>query len=204
MNWSRENERSSERATDFASIVFPTPGKSSMIRCPSAMRQRTHSSSVARGARTARSRFSTTRSTTSAAERRCDRPLRARGVGHVDESSRSTSSRTAAATTGFGAFSIVRSPSFRHDHDLVLGRIEADVRAAHVVEDEEVGASSRSACHGLARDRGRRRPRRSRPAPGRSDARRRWRRGRPSSARVRPSTRRRPSAASPRAGAAGR
>ena len=74
VNWRRENDRSSERATDFASIVFPTPGKSSMMRCPSAMRQRTHSSSVARGARTERSRFSTTRSTTSAAERAATGP----------------------------------------------------------------------------------------------------------------------------------
>ena len=32
VNWSRENERWSERASDFASTVFPTPGKSSMIR----------------------------------------------------------------------------------------------------------------------------------------------------------------------------
>ena len=69
VNWSRENERCSERATDFARTVFPTPGKSSMIRWPSASTQRTHSSSVVRGARTARCRFSTTRSTTSAADR---------------------------------------------------------------------------------------------------------------------------------------
>ena len=34
VNWRRENERWSERASDFASTVFPTPGKSSMIRCP--------------------------------------------------------------------------------------------------------------------------------------------------------------------------
>ena len=61
MNCRRENERSSERASDFARIVFPTPGKSSMIRCPSARRPRTQSSSVSRGARTASSRFATTR-----------------------------------------------------------------------------------------------------------------------------------------------
>ena len=42
MNWRRENEQSSERASAFASIVFPTPGKSSMIRCPSLTRQSTH------------------------------------------------------------------------------------------------------------------------------------------------------------------
>jgi hypothetical protein len=31
VNWSRANRQSSERASAFASIVFPTPGKSSMI-----------------------------------------------------------------------------------------------------------------------------------------------------------------------------
>ena len=31
-HWTRENEQSNERASAFASIVFPTPGKSSMIR----------------------------------------------------------------------------------------------------------------------------------------------------------------------------
>ena len=35
VNWSRENEQSTDRAIDFASVVFPTPGKSSMIRWPS-------------------------------------------------------------------------------------------------------------------------------------------------------------------------
>ena len=41
---------------------------------------------------------------------RNDRPLRASGVRHTFESSRSTSSRTAAATTRFGAFATWRSP----------------------------------------------------------------------------------------------
>ena len=41
---------------------------------------------------------------------RYDRPLRASGVRHVSESSRSTSSSTAAATTRFGAFATWRSP----------------------------------------------------------------------------------------------
>jgi hypothetical protein len=31
VNWRREKRQSSERASAFASIVFPTPGKSSMI-----------------------------------------------------------------------------------------------------------------------------------------------------------------------------
>ena len=67
VNWRRENDRWSERASDFARTVFPTPGKSSMIRCPSARSPRTQSSRVSRGARTASSRFATTRWTTSAA-----------------------------------------------------------------------------------------------------------------------------------------
>src|SRR6059058_2224317 len=57
VNWIRENEQSTERARAFASIVFPTPGKSSMIRCPSATRQRTTSRSVSTGACTTRARF---------------------------------------------------------------------------------------------------------------------------------------------------
>ena len=49
VNWSRENEQSTERASAFARVVFPTPGKSSMIRCPSERRQRTENSSVSSG-----------------------------------------------------------------------------------------------------------------------------------------------------------
>ena len=37
MNWMRRKEQSIERAIDFASMVLPTPGTSSMSRCPSAM-----------------------------------------------------------------------------------------------------------------------------------------------------------------------
>ena len=50
MNWRRENEQSTDRASDFARVVFPTPGKSSMIRWPSESRQRTANSSVSSGA----------------------------------------------------------------------------------------------------------------------------------------------------------
>ena len=62
MNWSREKSTSSERASAFASIVFPTPGKSSMIRCPSATRQIVQRRSVSAGAWTTRARFAATRS----------------------------------------------------------------------------------------------------------------------------------------------
>ena len=54
VNCIRENETSSERASAFASIVFPTPGKSSRIRWPSPTRQRTHRRNVSSGAWTTR------------------------------------------------------------------------------------------------------------------------------------------------------
>ena len=124
-----------------------------MIRCPSASRQSTQSSSVARARGRRAARFSTTRATTSAADRGATCPSGARCVGHALESSRSTSSRTAAATTA----SAPSRPSARRrretSDDLVVGRVEADVRAAHVVEDDEVGASSRDASSRRARDR---------------------------------------------------
>src|SRR6266516_6240797 len=59
VNCMREKETSSERASAFASIVLPTPGKSSRIRCPSLTRQRTHIRSVSSGACRTRARFST-------------------------------------------------------------------------------------------------------------------------------------------------
>src|SRR5262249_23288155 len=65
VNCRRENEQSSERASAFASIVFPTPGKSSMIRWPSAIRQRTTRRSVSAGVCTTRPRFATIAATRS-------------------------------------------------------------------------------------------------------------------------------------------
>jgi hypothetical protein len=61
VNWSRENAQSIERAMDFARLVFPTPGKSSMIRWPSASRQRKEKSRVSSGACMTSRRFATTR-----------------------------------------------------------------------------------------------------------------------------------------------
>jgi hypothetical protein len=58
VNWTRENSQSSERASAFASIVLPTPGKSSMIRWPSLIRQRTQRRSVSSGVCTTRARLS--------------------------------------------------------------------------------------------------------------------------------------------------
>ena len=62
VNWMREKEQSTERASALASIVFPTPGKSSMIRWPSLIRQSTQSRSVSSGAWTTFATFSVMRS----------------------------------------------------------------------------------------------------------------------------------------------
>ena len=61
VNCRREKEQSIERASAFASVVFPTPGRSSMIRWPSASRQRTVSCKVSSGAWTTPPRFATIR-----------------------------------------------------------------------------------------------------------------------------------------------
>src|SRR5918992_733911 len=66
VNWRRENEASTERASAFASIVFPTPGKSSMITWPSLTSESTASRSVSRGACTTRATLSVIRSIVSA------------------------------------------------------------------------------------------------------------------------------------------
>src|SRR3954470_44886 len=133
VNWSREKVQSSDRASAFASIVFPTPGKSSMIRCPSATRQRTTRRSASCGACTTRARFATIAATRSAGagatagsakqalhlveDRRCDLVLR-----------RLCDRLLAAAAD---------------ERHLVVGRLEADVGATHVVEDEEIGVLRR-------------------------------------------------------------
>src|SRR4051812_18462751 len=67
VNCIRENDTSSERASALASIVFPTPGKSSRMRCPSETRQRTQRLSVSSGACTTRLRLSTIEPIVSAA-----------------------------------------------------------------------------------------------------------------------------------------
>src|SRR5919205_1531535 len=137
VNWRREKEQSTDRASAFASIVFPTPGKSSMIRCPSATRQSTTSRSVSSSACTTRARLSTIRW--------IDAPA----------SASTRSLPTASSTVRLQAHRhlvedrlrdpLLRSlldaplPLGRNQHDLVLARVEADVVAAHVVEDDQVG-----------------------------------------------------------------
>ena len=190
MNWRRENSRSTERASAFASIVFPTPGKSSMIRCPSATRQSTQSRSVSAGACTTLRDVAAIRSTVCRGAR-----LRRAGISmrfhraSSTSSRRSTSSRMAAAICGFGARGTSRSPSRVTSDDLVLVGVEADPVAAHVVVDDEIDVLVVRASPASAR---------ARPAPAlRAEAdehlavaarARRVRRGRLRSARARGST----------------
>src|SRR5437773_6592621 len=123
VNCSREKEQSIERASAFASIVFPTPGKSSMIRWPSATRHSTTRRSASCGACTTRPRLATIAATRSAGagatagsakqalhlieDRRCDLVLRR------------LSDRPFAGAA--------------NERHLVVGRLEADVGAADVV-----------------------------------------------------------------------
>ena len=166
MNWRREKEQSRERAIALASIVFPTPGKSSMIRCPSLTRQRTQSRSVSAGAW-----MTLAEVLGEPADRR--RPTAAVAVASLllHQTSRSTSSRIAAAISSFGALSTRRSPVRGEDHDLVLGGVEAHVVSGYVVVDDQVDALRRRASRARARARPRRSRPRSRRAPGRSRAR---------------------------------
>ena len=53
-------------------------------------------------------------------------------------SSRSTSSRIAAAISSFGAFGTWRLAVAGDEHDLVVGAVEADVVPPHVVVDDEI------------------------------------------------------------------
>src|SRR5438874_7589753 len=129
VNCRRENEQSSERASALASIVFPTPGKSSMIRWPSATRQRTTRRSVSFGAWTTRARFAAIAATRSA------------GAGAT---AGSANERLELVEDG-GRDLVLRRLRERalagggDERHLVLHRLEADVLAPHVVVDEQVG-----------------------------------------------------------------
>src|SRR5919201_5649562 len=128
VNCRRENEQSIERARAFASVVFPTPGRSSMIRCPSARRQRTVSWSVSSGA--------------------CTTPPRLATIRRIDSSA---PTRVAALRSGSSIYSSCRLDQLRdlvedltrdsllwglldsaltcraHEHDLVLACVETNV-----------------------------------------------------------------------------
>src|SRR5215471_6084950 len=130
VNWSRAKRQSSERASAFASMVFPTPGKSSMIACPSATRQRTTSRSVSSGAWTTRPRFSTmveiwTLGTVSTARSAMLHQL----LDLVED------------RHGDLVLGRLRDPPFagcREERHLVLVRVEADVGSRDVVENEDI------------------------------------------------------------------
>src|SRR5215208_6667547 len=136
VNCRRENVQSSERASAFASIVFPTPGKSSMIRCPSLTRQQTTSLSVSTSAWTTEATFSTMRSIVCAAAGAatcCRRGLVSmpvqQGLRRVQDRCGDRSLRRLVEPLLAVA---------RDQHDLVLVDVEADVVATHVVVDDEV------------------------------------------------------------------
>src|SRR2546421_12472098 len=139
VNWSRENEASNERASAFASIVFPTPGKSSRIRCPSLIRQRTQRRSVSAGACTTMARLSTIRRIVSAADSTATGCLSA-------ASSIPSSEQGLDLVQDRGCDPLLRRlrdrplPARRDDHHLVLYGVEADVGSPHIVVDDELGA----------------------------------------------------------------
>src|SRR2546426_4149 len=135
VNCMRENDTSSDRASAFASIVLPTPGKSSRIRWPSLTRQSTHRRSVSSGACTTRATFST----------------RAR----IDSAASAVSTRWLPGSLTQellgGIYDRRRDPVLRRlrqaaldagsdEDDFVVLRVEADVVAGHVVVDDEIDA----------------------------------------------------------------
>src|SRR5215211_5102431 len=135
VNCRRENEQSIERESAFASIVFPTPGKSSMIRCPSLTRQSTQRRSVSSGARTTRATLSLTARRTSADDATETRSLPARSIAPQ---------QPLDLVEDFHRDVLLPSPRYRtlaglgEQHDFVLCGIEADVVTRNVVVDDEV------------------------------------------------------------------
>ena len=108
MNWSREKRQSSERASALASIVFPTPGKSSMISVPLGDEAEDDQAQRLVGR---------VDDPAEVLDDRLDQPVRGRfyrALSHFGAQplwiSVSTSSRIAAAISSFGAFATVRSP----------------------------------------------------------------------------------------------
>src|SRR5919108_3207598 len=139
VNWSRENDASSERASAFASIVFPTPGKSSRIRCPSLIRQRTQSCRVSAGAWTTVARLSTIRRIVSAADSTATACLSAASsIPSFEQHLCLVEDRG-----GDPLLRRLRDPplALRRDHDhLVVYGVEADVGSPHIVVDDQIGA----------------------------------------------------------------
>src|SRR6266511_4580175 len=132
VNWMREKLQSSDRASALTSIVLPTPGKSSMIRCPSLTRQRTTSCSVSSGACTTRATVATMRSTICAD----DAASTGRGLASIEQRDRRIEHRSRDPRLwrlGDAPF-----PCARDQDDLVVLRVEADVASRHIVVDDEV------------------------------------------------------------------
>src|SRR5918999_595996 len=144
VNCRRENSRSSERASALASIVFPTPGKSSMIRCPSATRQSTQRRSVSCGACTTLPRFSVTRSSVSARGSRAVASLRASMLLPALRCVLSLLEQPLDLVEHGGGDRLLRRlrhfafPSLGQQDNLVVGRVEADPVAPYVVVDDEI------------------------------------------------------------------
>src|SRR5439155_5844132 len=133
VNCRRENVQSIERARAFASIVFPTPGKSSMIKCPSLTRQRATSCSVSGCAWTTRPTFSTTRSIVRAAEEA--------SIGRGLVSILHQRERLVEHGRGDARFRRLRDPPLPvpcDQHHLIVLRVESDVGSRYVVVDDEV------------------------------------------------------------------
>src|SRR5436190_6879101 len=133
VNCRRENDTSIDRASAFASIVLPTPGKSSRIRWPSARRQRTQRRSVGSGAWTTRPRLATTFSIVAAAS-----AARSGSGSLTQQLLRSLYDR--GRDPVFGRLRHSTLAVGLDDHDLVVGRVEPDVATADVVEHDRVDA----------------------------------------------------------------
>src|SRR3954452_8116645 len=132
VNWIRENVESSERASALTSIVFPTPGKSSMIRCPSLTRHSTTIRSVSSSACTTRATFATSRSIVCT-----DEPAsRGRGLASIHERDRLVQHRRRDPRLRRLGDPLL--PLARDQHHFVVPGVEPDVGSRHVVVDDEV------------------------------------------------------------------
>src|SRR5688572_10603907 len=138
VNWMRENEQSSERASALASIVFPTPGKSSMIRCPSLTSVSTASRRVSWGAWTTWPTLSVMRARTSpeistlwgrSSVRRSATVLLEQPLDLVPDLRRDPGLRRPAHRS---------LPRLGNQHDLVLPRLEPHVGPGHIVVDDQI------------------------------------------------------------------
>src|SRR6476659_1562056 len=132
VNWMRENVQSTERASALASIVFPTPGKSSMIRWPSLTRQRATSRSVSSSAWTTRATFSTTRSTVRA------EVAASTGRGSALIQQRDSLVEHRGRDPRLLRLGDALLPVAGNKEHLVVLRIEADVGSGHIVVDDQI------------------------------------------------------------------